>query len=417
MDLTVNERLLLYLRKYVRHRDDYTMPQDITQEGLARSIGVRITHIPRAVNKLEDEGLLLSQTRPITGRVRKRKVYFLTDIGQKQADELKKSLEKKKVIIKDMEGVSKEVLLEEVNKYLPEPVDFYTLYSVVAQKGIFDSVGFYEQQGMGNGDMEESERTSSGLQRPITLGDPEDFLNRSKEIGALHELVTGTEKRIAAVWGQRGMGKTALVHHCLSSFGPDVEVYHIPCQDPNWQKEVVRSLISEFGIGRYLSKKKDTKAGALNMAGLLEIVSHIPALKPKTPEQRAVYFFDDLDEGIEAETGGAFVQLLLRLMERFPALRFIIVSQDKEALEKEFRELRSLTKWIEVKGLDYEFVSEILGPTVDGEEAMGIFHHTKGNPALLEIIREIEREEGGKQMMGPKETALYKYLKSKERFG
>jgi len=88
-NVTVNERILLHLMRYQRNTDDFEVPFDLTQYGIAHYIGIQQKHIPRAVKKLKEQGLLEERISHIKMSPRKQKVYFLNPKGFEFATNLK----------------------------------------------------------------------------------------------------------------------------------------------------------------------------------------------------------------------------------------------------------------------------------------------------------------------------------------
>ena len=94
MKMTVYDRILLYLFEYKEHRNDPQMPQSITQQGLAKGVGITVTHVPRSVGKLVRQGLALEVGAHVVGAQRKKKTYHLTHAGVVACLEMRERLER-----------------------------------------------------------------------------------------------------------------------------------------------------------------------------------------------------------------------------------------------------------------------------------------------------------------------------------
>ena len=82
----VQERILLHLRDFYEFSESIEVPFSISQMGIANAVSIARSTVPRALGGLKDEGLLIERQAHIAGVSRKRKAYFLTDVGMESAD-------------------------------------------------------------------------------------------------------------------------------------------------------------------------------------------------------------------------------------------------------------------------------------------------------------------------------------------
>ena len=47
-DLTSKERILLHLFEFYRLADEYTVPEGVTQSGIAKGVGIRVQHVTQS---------------------------------------------------------------------------------------------------------------------------------------------------------------------------------------------------------------------------------------------------------------------------------------------------------------------------------------------------------------------------------
>lgn len=97
--VTLRGRILLFLSRY-DHLDPniaYGAPYEITQDGVAVSLGITRAYSSLIINRMEEEGLLEHHMATILGSrsKNKRRIYFLTGRGRKEKDELITDLEAK----------------------------------------------------------------------------------------------------------------------------------------------------------------------------------------------------------------------------------------------------------------------------------------------------------------------------------
>jgi AAA ATPase domain len=83
------ERILLYLSRLVEQYPDAEtrreVPIDFTQAGIATGIGVPRASFAQALSRLTARDLVLARSRRVTGQLRSRKAYFLSERGRELA--------------------------------------------------------------------------------------------------------------------------------------------------------------------------------------------------------------------------------------------------------------------------------------------------------------------------------------------
>ncbi len=102
--LTVQERIIIHLSEYSRYMEELEVPFTLTQEGIAQSVGVVRSAIPRAIKKLISKNHVNEILAHVTNLTRRRKVYYLTREGLTSALELKNKLIVVKIKIKNLDG-------------------------------------------------------------------------------------------------------------------------------------------------------------------------------------------------------------------------------------------------------------------------------------------------------------------------
>ena len=113
-DLTVKERILLHLFDYNRFSEDYEAPEEVTQRGIAKAVGIRVRHVSQYVKPLIAEDFVEGRTRPTKQEPRRRMVYFLKPRGRNRAASLRSSLLEKSVPFRTRRGETRELTLSRV---------------------------------------------------------------------------------------------------------------------------------------------------------------------------------------------------------------------------------------------------------------------------------------------------------------
>lgn len=102
--LTVKERIQLHLFDYSRFSDAYEAPPEVTQEAIARAVGIRIHHVNQYVGPLKTDNLVEERVGHIKKSRRRRKMYFLTAKGRSQAADLRAHILREEVPFRDRSG-------------------------------------------------------------------------------------------------------------------------------------------------------------------------------------------------------------------------------------------------------------------------------------------------------------------------
>ena len=136
--LTVNEKMVLHLRRYDRYFDDFIVPSEVSQNGIAGALGTSQNHISKAAKKLLALDAITSRLARVEGEPRRKKVYFLTSKGFQIAEEIRYKLSKKHLFIRDRDGMLKEILFKDLDYYLQGNGSGLELILKAGREGILD---------------------------------------------------------------------------------------------------------------------------------------------------------------------------------------------------------------------------------------------------------------------------------------
>ncbi|MGM0405020.1 MAG: tetratricopeptide repeat protein [Thermoplasmatota archaeon] len=114
---TAKDKVIVHLLEYYDKQDKYPQPAEVTQEGIAESIGSKQNTVSYAVRNLVKEDILNEKTTRIEGKRQRRKGYFLTDKGVESARKKKKKMDQTRVTLK-INDEERKVMVRDVNKYL-----------------------------------------------------------------------------------------------------------------------------------------------------------------------------------------------------------------------------------------------------------------------------------------------------------
>jgi tetratricopeptide (TPR) repeat protein len=83
--LTIAERIILHLARYSKNAMDFESPMEVSQDGIGEALRITRAHVAVEVKKLKDSGEVSERVSHIKRGKSKRKVYFLTELGELKA--------------------------------------------------------------------------------------------------------------------------------------------------------------------------------------------------------------------------------------------------------------------------------------------------------------------------------------------
>jgi len=405
--LTVNERILLHLRRYYTAQKEVEAPQAVTQKGIADAIDIRVTHVPRSVKKLEEEGLIYENVMHITGLDKRRKAYFLTEKGMFSANELKRSLGERRVTFKDAEGNVKEVKIADVEETTGLKL---TLLDII---GLMDRESILSYSSM---ELLAKNREEGIIEGETTLFDfphkvpvISDFVGRKREITSLKSWLSDDSTTIISVVGPKGIGKSSLVAHMIYGLRKKASIYWYDAEKGEGFDDMVETLADFFAR---LNRTELRSAIRAKEKGQREILK---GMKTSLLGSNAILVFDSLD--LADKQFHRFISGLSQELDALSGAKILIMHMGatdlvaQEALgSKSYREL-------ELSGLDKESCKSILGvKKLEKREFERIHKLTEGNPLALKLIRSediSELKKSGKYTAD--ELTLIKYLKTLDK--
>ncbi|MBN1389289.1 MAG: hypothetical protein JXA22_01460 [Candidatus Thermoplasmatota archaeon] len=199
----VQKRIMILLWDHLYSEEDYEVPEIISQMGIGKELGLRQTHVSRAMSELSNEGLVRSRTAHIRGMDRRKKVYFLT---QKGIEETKRSIEELQAKYIPVRGKDRTLKLLPISKVLrsigrskekdPTLHELFTRYfdgsEVDLSKGDLSTIG------------------------PKRLPVNPHFYGRNSELEIISTAIDQKGKILLCIVSIAGQGKTSLLSHFAS---------------------------------------------------------------------------------------------------------------------------------------------------------------------------------------------------------
>jgi len=201
-----NERVLLHLVELERYRDEPEVPMAASQEGIARALGTQVHNASRALASLEAEGLVFDRLAHVRGAPKRRRAYFLTDMGRRATDNIKADVLKRKVLIEG-EGGTEELPLEDaIKKTASSTGRTPGFLEFVEAARSSDVIALSSMKGPEEGEAKPRQFVAKAYGRPRV----EAFFGREKEKRQVNESLMNEDTVAVFLWGIPGIGKSTL---------------------------------------------------------------------------------------------------------------------------------------------------------------------------------------------------------------
>ncbi len=114
LQLTTEERILLYLSDFRGMEERYEVPQALTQKAIAYAVAVQRKHLSRYLDELVREGALEERKAHVEGEKQRMFAYYLAPAGWARATAIKQRLAALRVPV-SIHGETKWMTLQEID--------------------------------------------------------------------------------------------------------------------------------------------------------------------------------------------------------------------------------------------------------------------------------------------------------------
>jgi DNA-binding MarR family transcriptional regulator len=405
--LTVNERILLHLRRYYTVQKEVEAPQAVTQKGIADAIDIRVTHVPRSVKKLEEDGLIYESVMHIKGIDKRRKAYFLTEKGMFSANELKRNLGERKVTFKDAQGDVKETRIADIEEITGLKLHLLELIGLLDRESVLTYKSMERLANNREKEISAGEATLFDFPHKIPVSG--NFFGRKKELSTLRSWLQDDEIVMISIVGARGIGKSALLGHVMDELRGEVSIFWYDSARGEGFNDMLETLgdflarLNKTELKTALRSKERGHRDILKavMAGLMGI--------------RAILVFDALDS--TDDQFRRFISALSRELGGLLGAKIILIHREQGTLMAKEATGSKYFKEIMLGGLDKDSCKSILGVRkLEKREFERIYKLTEGNPLALHLIKSEDISDLSKSgRYTADELTLIKYLKTLDK--
>ncbi len=356
--LPVLERILVHLYAYRKYVDRYEYPVEMTQAGIAHAVGISVTHIPRNIKRLMEEGLVSMQKGHVSGKKKRVAVYFLTPSGVRKAKEIIEKIENYEVKVEE-----KYMKIREIRKLTG--LSHLEILHKIERNEIEDEI----------------RRGERIIFREVTP-EEDEFVGREKELQLLNEWFR--EGRFATIIGSRGMGKTSLIEQFLKAVRPRCGIIWLDVF-PGRKWESVKSVFES------LYGKRDVLS-VLRSEELLLIFDGYFKVDD--------YFVNALNSLVKEDLGRS--KIIVSMLSETPYYNRFYSREDVE----EGRVMELI-----LSPLSYE-EARLMFPDVREDSFKRIYQITQGHPRLLSLLKRGALEKVDGIALSREQIHLLNYLVS-----
>jgi DNA-binding MarR family transcriptional regulator len=362
---TVSDRIVLHLEEYSREKESFYVPPQVTQRGISKAIDATRAGVTHEVRRLVDEGYAEEARRKVEGTKGTRKCYFLTEKGMEYAEEMRKAILDKEVVLRDVDGSEIRVTGKKALETLCRNASLSASRAMeeIAATDLVDLTLF--------------ERLPPA--RPFPL--PDKFFGREREVHRLSDLVKESTPDaqtplVISLMGVTGVGKTSVAAKVASEY-KGASFFHRTHEwdTPSTVMRALASFLEEQGRGRMSRYAKSFHPDPRELALVL-----------REDLQSGLLVFDDCHKSEHVQS---FLSALMDMGENW-AVRIIAVSRRKPSFyNRADITVKGLVGEFNLGGLDRDAAKMLLESHHGklGEDAFEeIYSLTEGHPMQLLLV-------------------------------
>jgi hypothetical protein len=347
--LSVAEKVLVHLSRVRTERDSDVAPWDACQEGIAESVGMLRSHVPRAVRELMTGGFVEESKRHVVQGEKRMKVYLVTPKGLARGKEIESEFLSQIAPAKIDGTVVHGMSIGQLETAFHRRIDILKLTGEEEYIDL-DSV------------------TVTGITDFTDSPKPDLFLDREEPLEQMKRFLK-SRAMVLVVYGAKGIGTSSLVKHFIEMLDEwNILWVALPKHRSVWE---VRERISIFSklLGSSPDMILESAAGAnslIVMDGYFDV------------DVELVDFFGDL-------------------LGRSNGAKMIFTCRDSTPSYNRFHRrehvVSGIVQEMTLKGLPEEEAKALLRNEEIPEDAFKrIFAMSRGSPMILDMLREGDEE-------------------------
>ena len=364
---TIRCRILKYLSRYISIGDDFIMPEELTQKGVAQALWTTQSTVSKELKKLIMADKVMIRRSRIRYQKRRRKTYHLTSNGIQEATEIIPQIGGLKVPIVDHEGIGNELEIEKVTGLLQTPVTQLEILNYLMNHEVilFNRFQYFLESKRGSQFISELHRS------PILLR----YFGRSEEREELMTWIGSSRSKVMMIDGEAGIGKTTFISKMIRDLKGEWSTFYYTLNE--WGTP--RSLLTNLAYFLQKENRPELRSYLENRSDLN--VNEVVLILERSLERMKLLLIIDDAQKADDRIRSLFLSIMNGSISN--DIKLIFAGRSVPLFEKFHGDLRRIV----IEGLDQKASIDMLKDKgLSGEDLRRIYAHTKGHPLALELI-------------------------------
>lgn len=351
--------------------DQWEVPFDVTQEGIAGSIGIARCNVSRAMKKLTEKKFIEEKIAHVKGAERRRKVYFLTHPGHTSADQIYRYLADYPVQFRGIDGSMKNLKLIQVRDELEKKPKLLEIINHISSDGIVDHHAVIAK-------LEHSYVDFSDKLPKLKY-----FYGRQDELNQLKSALDS--RRLIIIRGIAGIGKTTLATKLVEEQVGKSPIFWFRFHEWN----TLRNLLIQ--LGKFLNNLgKNRLTTYINSRRRIDIADISDIIETDISGLNAILIIDDfhkMDSSL-LPFFSAFSEIISKVGD---VSAIILTRQQIPFYNPQDVQITQNIQEHELQGLDKESSKQLLmARQIKLDNFDQVYDFTFGHPLSLELIDPIQ---------------------------
>lgn len=388
--LPTQKLILFHLEQFPLPSEHSPAPKTQTQEGMAQTLEKAVSNISTWLKPLVQRELLQSGIRRVEGEGRRRRVYWLTAVGRKEVEDLKRTMLEREVEVQTLDGELQLVKIRDVNEVLGLNLSLSSLFNLASAEKKVQRGRLYLEQ-------------SRFL--PVLAS---SFVGREEEKKRILNWLASGPGPAQSIVGMPGIGKSALarvIYEDLRGRRPLIWFTVTRWDTPESFLRIVATLLSAQGLPALEAKLKSfgQSGEGHQHSEFMEII-----VRDFISEPRPVVILDNLH--LTPEPLKAFLMDLIQWCDSQRGPRWLLLARSSESMKDLMGRVTLQT--IQIAGLEPHQVQQLM-PHSPPELVAQLHAATNGHPLAVKLIG--PSDAGGEELEQFIQTQIMAQLEPGER--
>lgn len=429
--VSTENKILLHLKRFIKVEATKKVPKEITQVGIAQTLGSPRGSVSRALGNLISKGFVEEKLCRVESSKRRMNAYFLTWEGRTQEEDLENKLASELVEARSEDGTLSEYTIAEALELSDNELTLSELLGFIEVHGYYDPM--LHKSGIDANVIKIGEtvkltkHTAVPAYPEVKAGEPatgpavreippymkvpsvRTFYGRTNELEEYPDLFK--EYPVIIIKGMAGIGKTTLTAKVLSQFDPTWKTFWYRLQEWDSARSILQAFAEFFNTYEHsaLIKELEAHPSDINMYNITKI------LMQEFHTMKAIIVFDDFHRASETVQ-----QLFSGIIENLDAkvlIHLVLLSRTHlPVFDQRDSTLKKLVHEAQLSGLDMDSSRDLLGgKKVSEQDLHHIFSVTSGHPLALELIKNSGRVSDFSDMMKFINEQVFQKLSKSEK--